>query len=142
VDGDLSVNKLVFLSRDFLMHKSSAHLVASGPYGMIHFWSVFNGNQLFARFKVVSLIFFIPAILQSFFIAFNSKSKRKGAHVLQMFIDSKYENLFAADKHGYIYHWNIAGYASKRKEFDPPIRTSALAAHRHFSLKKKSTKKC
>jgi hypothetical protein len=54
VDGDLSVNKLMFLSREYLMHKSSAHLVSSGPYGMIHFWSVFNGNQLYARFKIVS----------------------------------------------------------------------------------------
>ncbi len=55
MDGDLSVNKLKFLSREYLVNKSSAHLVASGPYGMIHFWSVFNGNELYGRFKVVSI---------------------------------------------------------------------------------------
>jgi WD40 repeat protein len=54
LDGDLSVNKIIFLNRENYMQKNCAHLIASGPYGMVHFWSVFSGVELYARFKVVS----------------------------------------------------------------------------------------
>jgi hypothetical protein len=54
VDGDLSVNKLIFLSKERYSDKSSAHLIASGPRGMIHFWSVFQGSDLLGLFAVVS----------------------------------------------------------------------------------------
>jgi hypothetical protein len=36
-----------------------------------------------------------------------------------MLIDSKFQNLFAADNYGFIYSWNINGYAVK-KETQPP----------------------
>ena len=53
MDGDLSVNKIIFLSLESLSNKNSAHLISSGPWGMIHFWNIF-GNELYARFKIVS----------------------------------------------------------------------------------------
>ena len=46
MDGDLSVNKLIFLSRDSLSQKTGAHLISSGPWGMIHFWNIFY-NEMF-----------------------------------------------------------------------------------------------
>lgn len=54
MDRDLSVNELIFLKREYLASKTSAHLIASGPWGMIHFWNVF-ANELYARFKIVSI---------------------------------------------------------------------------------------
>lgn len=54
MDGDLSVNRLVFLGKERFTNKNSAHLVSSGPWGMIHFWNVFHGPEIFAQFSFVS----------------------------------------------------------------------------------------
>ena len=35
-------------------------------------------------------------------------------------MDSKCVNLFAADNHGFIYAWDITGYATHTKETEPP----------------------
>ena len=37
-----------------------------------------------------------------------------------MLIDSKFTNLYAADNYGFIYSWNIDGYAIHNKETQPP----------------------
>lgn len=37
-----------------------------------------------------------------------------------MIIDSKCSVLFAADNYGFIYQWNIDGYATRHKETEPP----------------------
>jgi len=59
VDGDLSVNKLLFVGKERFAEKSCAHLISSGPWGMVHFWNVFHGSEIVARFPVVSLKMFI-----------------------------------------------------------------------------------
>ena len=41
VDGDLSINKLLFM-KTRTTKKEAASLVASGPRGCIHFWNVFQ----------------------------------------------------------------------------------------------------
>jgi hypothetical protein len=52
VDGDLSINKLVFMqSRAY--KKDAATLISSGPRAHIHFWNVFQGGQLMAQFPGV-----------------------------------------------------------------------------------------
>ena len=53
VDGDLSVNKLVFMNTR-AYKKDAASLIASGPRGHIHFWNVFQGGKLMSQFLVVS----------------------------------------------------------------------------------------
>lgn len=50
----------------------------------------------------------------------NWKGDKKGTNIVKMCMDSKCLSLFAADNHGYIYHWDIEGYATKHKEIDPP----------------------
>ena len=52
-DGDMSVNKLIFIQRRNL-NKDAASLVASGPRGYVHFWNIYRGGVLFGRFKAVS----------------------------------------------------------------------------------------
>ena len=69
VDGDLSVNKLIFLSRDSLSQKTGAHLISSGPWGMIHFWNIFY-NEMYARFRIVSLILKFKIQTKNFFKTF------------------------------------------------------------------------
>ena len=54
MDGELSVNKILFL-RTRANSKDVASLVASGPRGKIHFWNVFNGGRLKACFEGVSV---------------------------------------------------------------------------------------
>jgi hypothetical protein len=64
VDGDLSVNKLLFLNRERLLNKTSAHLISSGPWGMIHFWTIFSGSGMIAKFPIVNFVFSIFYILK------------------------------------------------------------------------------
>lgn len=52
MDGDLSINKLVFMSTR-AYKKDSASLISSGPRAHIHFWNVFQGGQLMAQFSGV-----------------------------------------------------------------------------------------
>ena len=58
VDGDTSVNKLVFLTSR-TDNKDSATLVSSGPHGHIHFWNVFNTGSLMAHFTAVPNCFIV-----------------------------------------------------------------------------------
>lgn len=37
-------------------NKDAASLIASGPRGSIHFWNVFSGGRLLAKFKGVSYL--------------------------------------------------------------------------------------
>lgn len=55
MDGDLNVNKMIFMNKDRYNDKNSTHMISSGPWGMIHFWTIFNGTSILARFPVVSL---------------------------------------------------------------------------------------
>lgn len=56
VDGDLSVNKIIFLNKETFFEKYSSHLISSGPWGRVHFWNVFHGQIINAQFEVVSYI--------------------------------------------------------------------------------------
>ena len=55
MDGDLSVNKVIFLNKETYVQKSSAQLISSGPWGRVHFWNVFHTQEIYAQFSVVSL---------------------------------------------------------------------------------------
>lgn len=69
VDGDLSVNKLVFMpTRAY--KKDAASLIASGPRGHIHFWNVYQGGKLMSQFLAVS-------IDQIEYVIFNTQFKGK-----------------------------------------------------------------
>ena len=43
-----------------------------------------------------------------------------------MCMDVRCHHLFAADNHGYIYHWDINGYATNGIELDPPLCKKAV----------------
>ena len=84
MDGDLSVNKLLFLNKERYGDKSSAHLISSGPWGMIHFWSVFQGAELLSRFRVVCyLIDKIHFDIISIKNQFESRVKKKARMFLR-----------------------------------------------------------
>ena len=53
MDGDLSVNKVIFL-RTRTYAKEGASLVAGGPRGHIHMWNVYHGGSMMAQFPGVS----------------------------------------------------------------------------------------
>ena len=53
MDGDGTVNQVVFM-KTRAYNKDAASLIASGPRGCIHFWNVFQGGQLLAKFKGVN----------------------------------------------------------------------------------------
>jgi hypothetical protein len=49
-DNELSVNHMIFLKKENFLSKQAAHLVSTGPWGMIHFWSIFGQTEIRARF--------------------------------------------------------------------------------------------
>ncbi|XP_075264568.1 cilia- and flagella-associated protein 337-like isoform X2 [Convolutriloba macropyga] len=53
LDGDTSVNKLLFIQKRNLA-KDAASLVCSGPRGMVHFWNIYRGGRLYGRFNAVT----------------------------------------------------------------------------------------
>lgn len=55
MDGDSTVNQVVFM-KTRAYNKDAASLIASGPRGSIHFWNVFSGGRLLAKFKGVSYL--------------------------------------------------------------------------------------
>jgi hypothetical protein len=52
------INDMIFLKKSLYTNKNSAHLIASGPAQMIHFWSVFGNNEIKAKFYLVNSIKF------------------------------------------------------------------------------------
>ncbi|KAL4229841.1 hypothetical protein ACF0H5_010233 [Mactra antiquata] len=98
LDGDLSINKLVFMqTRAF--KKDAATLVSSGPRAHIHFWNVFQGGQLMSQFP---------------------GSNSKGAMVSVLEVNKQNTVLFSGDSYGFIYLWNIDGYCLTSNEEEPP----------------------
>ncbi|XP_060601618.1 WD repeat-containing protein on Y chromosome-like isoform X3 [Ruditapes philippinarum] len=98
LDGDLSINKLVFMqSRAY--KKDAATLISSGPRAHIHFWNVFQGGQLMAQFP---------------------GSNSKGAMVSVLDVNKANTVLFSGDSYGFIYLWNVDGYCLKHKEQESP----------------------
>ncbi|XP_074650451.1 cilia- and flagella-associated protein 337-like [Tubulanus polymorphus] len=98
LDGDLSVNKLLFLkSRSY--NKDAGSLISSGPRGHIHFWGVYNGGKLMAQFP---------------------GSHRPGVMVTTMEVDRNDKTLYTADSMGFIYVWKIEGYATNGPTIEPP----------------------
>ncbi|CAF0745072.1 unnamed protein product [Brachionus calyciflorus] len=108
LDGDLNVNKMIFLNKERYNDKNATHLISSGPWGMIHFWTVFHGAAILARFQV---------------------SDKRGTNITRMIFDSKLCHLFAADNYGYIYHYNIDEYATYGPERHPPQLVRCWRAH-------------
>ena len=78
VDGDTSVNKLLFIQKRNLA-RDAASLVCSGPRGHVHFWSIYRGGRLYGRFNAVS---------------------QRGANVTCMHMTSDDTLLFTADSFG------------------------------------------
>lgn len=60
MDGDLGISRLLFL-KTRAYKKDAGSLVASGPRGHIHIWSVFQGGQLLAQFPGVYLFYMVKA---------------------------------------------------------------------------------
>ena len=54
------------------------------------------------------------------------KSGKKGTNIIKMCMDVRCLHLFAADNHGYIYHWDIEGYGMCGKEIEPPTRKKII----------------
>ncbi|XP_053398693.1 WD repeat-containing protein 49-like isoform X5 [Mercenaria mercenaria] len=98
LDGDLSINKLVFLqSRAY--KKDAATLISSGPRAHIHFWNVFQGGKLMAQYP---------------------GSNSKGAMVSVLEVNKANTVLISGDSCGFIYLWNIDGYCLKHREHESP----------------------
>ncbi|XP_069131359.1 LOW QUALITY PROTEIN: cilia- and flagella-associated protein 337-like [Argopecten irradians] len=107
LDGDLSVNRLVFLkSRE--SRKTSASLIASGPRGHIHFWNVFQGGSMMAQFK---------------------GSKNSGGMITTMATDDANTMLFCGDSLGFILIYDVDGYCLNGKAKAPPTLIHSWRGH-------------
>ncbi|XP_046574299.1 WD repeat-containing protein on Y chromosome-like [Haliotis rubra] len=98
LDGDLSINKLVFLQTR-AYKKDAGSLVSSGPRAHIHIWNVFQGGKLMAQFPGSSV---------------------KGAMVSTMITNKANTLLFTGDSMGFIYAWDIDNYCHDTPADSPP----------------------
>ncbi|XP_059499963.1 WD repeat-containing protein 49-like isoform X5 [Stegostoma tigrinum] len=104
---NLTVNKLLCIRSRTSCAKTSATVIASGPRGHIHFWNIFHGGKLLARFLCSSY----------------------KATVSSMSISEDSAMLYAADQHGYIYIFHILHYTLHGPETDPPKTLTRWRAH-------------
>ncbi|XP_041358198.1 WD repeat-containing protein on Y chromosome-like [Gigantopelta aegis] len=107
LDGDLSINALVFLQTR-AYKKECASLVASGPRAHIHMWNVFQGGKLMAQFP---------------------GSKMPGAMVSTMQTTKNNIALYTGDSFGFIYIWNMDGYCADGIEQNPPELIKSWRGH-------------
>jgi len=108
VDGDLSINKLLFM-KTRTAKKEAASLVASGPRGCIHFWNVFQGGCLMAQF---------PGSIHD-----------GAASIHTMVLNSTDTLLATGDNFGFVYLWNIEGYCMNKVEEKPAELLNMWRAH-------------
>lgn len=108
LDGDLSVNKIIFMNKESFLEKNSAHLISSGPWGRVHFWNVFHTQSVLAQFSV---------------------NTKPNTQISKMCVDNKFHMLFVADNHGFVSNWNIENYARHHVETEAPTLTKGWRAH-------------
>ncbi|CAM9527261.1 unnamed protein product [Lampetra fluviatilis] len=106
-DDDLSVSKVIFLKSRVAHKDRAALLVASGPHGFIHFWNVYHGGRLFARFP----------------------TGRQGRPVCCLASALGDSVLLAADQTGHVYAWDVSSHAMHGPEEEPPQLVSLWRAH-------------
>ncbi|WAQ98705.1 WDR49-like protein [Mya arenaria] len=103
LDGDLSINKLCFMATR-AYNKDAGSLISSGPRAHIHIWNVFQGGTLMAQFA-------------------------GGAMVSVMEVNKANTVLFTGDSLGFVYLWDIDGYAATHVESEPPEVTMTWRGH-------------
>ena len=52
--NDRVVRRIVFIDSRYF-RRDVANLVASGPYGQIHFWNIYRNGVLMAKFRPVNI---------------------------------------------------------------------------------------
>ncbi|KAK6493756.1 WD repeat-containing protein 49-like isoform X2 [Huso huso] len=104
---DLNICSVLFIPSRGPNQKTAASLVASGPGGCIHFWNIFGGGKLFGQF---------------------SGSPQK-ATVVALTLSGDDTLLFAGDRLGFVYIWNIQDYAQNAPETTFPPLLHSWRAH-------------
>ncbi|CAF2788403.1 unnamed protein product [Rotaria sp. Silwood2] len=104
--NDRVVSRVTFIDTRYGRH-DIANLVASGPYGQIHFWNIYKNGVLLAKFR---------------------PNKERVTTVTQVKLDLTCHLLFAADSLGFLFIYEIENYALKH-EFDPPRCVRTWRAH-------------
>ncbi|XP_072433361.1 cilia- and flagella-associated protein 337 [Chiloscyllium punctatum] len=104
---DKSVNKVTFLKTRVLKADLGASLVATGSQGLLAFWNLFHGGQLFSTFTA-------------------SKVK---SQISSLAVSADDSLLFAADYVGYIYVYSMKDFAIHGPEVDPPKLVNYWRAH-------------
>ncbi|PIK33316.1 putative WD repeat-containing protein on Y chromosome [Apostichopus japonicus] len=107
LDEDNSVGKILFIPSRRLI-KDSAQLIASGPKGCIHFWKVFDGGELYARF---------------------SCSHHFRTDISSLAISSDDTTLFVGDALGFVSVWDIESYCLEEPAEEPPTLIGSWRAH-------------
>ncbi|CAF1464301.1 unnamed protein product [Rotaria magnacalcarata] len=100
--NDRLISRVIFIDGRFGRH-DIANLVASGPYGQIHFWNIYKNGVLMAKFR---------------------PNKERITTVTKLKLDVACCLLFAADSLGFLFIYEIENYALKQ-ETEPPrcVRT-------------------
>jgi WD40 repeat protein len=97
-EGDRCIYKVVFLlSRQ--PEKDCATLISSGPWNMIHFWSVYSSGVLYSKFVA---------------------TRNQSSVVTCLATDNANTRLYSADNCGFISVWNITEYCNHGPENSPP----------------------
>jgi hypothetical protein len=52
--NDRIVSRVIFIDSRFI-RRDVANLIASGPYGHIHFWNIYKNGVLMAKFRPVKI---------------------------------------------------------------------------------------
>ncbi|XP_063416308.1 uncharacterized protein LOC134697953 [Mytilus trossulus] len=105
--GKSSVSKLVFMS-ERAYNKGAASLISNGPDGHILFWKVFEGGSLLADFPGTST---------------------EGALISTMTINMANTMLCVADNLGFVFVYNVDGYALSGYEKEPPELVTTWRGH-------------
>ncbi|XP_076070807.1 cilia- and flagella-associated protein 337-like isoform X4 [Mytilus galloprovincialis] len=105
--GKSSVSKLVFMS-ERAYNKGAASLISNGPDGHILFWKVFEGGSLLADFPGTST---------------------EGALISTMTINEANTMLCVADNLGFVFVYNVDGYALSGYEEEPPELVNTWRGH-------------
>lgn len=107
LDGKSCVSKLLFMT-ERAFNKEAASLISNGPEGHIMFWKVFEGGSLEADFPGTTT---------------------EGALVSTMTINQANTMLYVADNLGFIFIYNVDGYALSKTEDEPPELVNTWRGH-------------
>ncbi|XP_067949364.1 cilia- and flagella-associated protein 337-like [Watersipora subatra] len=107
LNGDGTVNQVIFM-KTRAYNKDAASLIASGPSGSIHFWNVFQGGHLLAKFK---------------------GSKHSAVMITTLILNGGDQVLYSGDSYGFVHCWNVSSYALFDKETSPPELITMWRAH-------------